>query len=111
VTDPVKVALTQYPVAVEGDIGQLFVKCTMEETNHRVNKGYRPPKCKGVCTHLNLKDAFKGKINGEVQQLMGIICLALLGSYEVGHTHERQARVIKDTNAPIIVDGFVGLCC
>jgi hypothetical protein len=42
---------------------------------------------------------------------MSIICLALLGSYEIGHTHERQARVIKDTNAPIIVDGFVGLCC
>ena len=42
---------------------------------------------------------------------MGIICLALLGSFVDGHAHDRQARVIKDTNAPIIVDGFVGLCC
>jgi hypothetical protein len=114
VIDPVKVALTQYPVAVEGDIGQLFVKCIMEETNQRANKGYRPPKCKGFCTHLNLKEAFKDKANGtdgEVQQLMSLICLALLGSYIVGHTQERQARVIKDINAPVIVDGFVGLCC
>jgi hypothetical protein len=37
--------------------------------------------------------------------------MALVSSYREGHTCERQARVIKDTTAPIIVDGFVGLCC
>jgi hypothetical protein len=60
-TNPVQIALGHYPVSIEGEVGSKLMECIMEEAGRRANKGIRPPKCKGFCTHLNLKDAHKGR--------------------------------------------------
>jgi hypothetical protein len=62
-TNPVQIALRHYPVLIEEDIGSKLIECIMEEAGQRANKGIRPPKCKGFCTHLNLKDAQKGRVD------------------------------------------------
>ena len=37
--------------------------------------------------------------------------LALISSQEEGAPSDRQIRVVKDTLAPMITEGFIGVCC
>ena len=42
---------------------------------------------------------------------MSAIIAALISSQLPGEPKDRQIRVVKDTQAPIVAEGFVGLCC
>ena len=37
--------------------------------------------------------------------------MAFLSGYKEETLRERQVRVVKDVKAPIISEGFVGVCC
>ena len=42
---------------------------------------------------------------------MSNLCMAFLSGHKEGTLRQRQVRVVKDIKAPIISEGFVGVCC
>jgi hypothetical protein len=86
----------------------------MWEVCHKARTGNRPSECQGFCAHLKLKDVAKGRADNapvEVEFLMSTICMVFLSGHTQGVPRERQVRVVKGTKAPIISEGFVGVCC
>jgi hypothetical protein len=74
----------------------------------------RESDCRGFCKLLGLPRVSHSKaenIPPETRHLMSRVILAFLGSHEPEQPESRQLRIVKNTPAPIINDGFIGVCC
>ncbi len=111
--DPQEVALTRYLTRIEGDL-QVHMTSIMSKVIQCMRTGERAPRCEGFCKALELPRTTSGgvyRISAEAKNLVCLLILSTLGSEKAGDPQARQVRVVNDTQAPIITDGFVGVCC
>ncbi len=106
-------ALTRYPLQIVGDLQALSAPLWSKVLQFK-RTGDRAPRCEGLCKALELPRTTSGgvyRVSDEARDVICLLILSTLGSEKVGDPQARQVRVVNDIIAPIITDGFVGVCC
>jgi hypothetical protein len=99
---------------VKGGIDAELNKLIMKRVCQCVQTGRRISTCTGFCKQLDLPRVPNSKVESishEAQHLMSRLVLATLGSHQVNQPESRQMRKVDNTKAPVVTDGFVGVCC
>ena len=76
-----------------------------------MREGYVPRRNESQCTGFCRLLKFDMNATKEVKSLIITMVMAVLGSQEEGAAVARSAGVIKNTQALIVTEGYVGVCC
>ena len=112
--DPMAVAHCMYPVT----IAEQVIRELRTQVNKKACRNYKKeitaPKCTGFCRTLKLQESIwiKGMTAAPLLvDLLSMICAAHISSQKEGAPSDRQIRIVENTLAPIITEGFIGVCC
>ena len=97
-------------MGIDAELNKLIMKRVFQ----CVQTGRRISTCTGFCKQLDLPRVPNSKVESiphEAQHLMSMLVLATLGSHQVNQPESRQMRKVDNTKAPVVTDGFVGVCC
>ena len=108
------VAHFMYPVKIADQVirdlrTQVYMKVYRND-----KKETTAPKCTGFCRALKIQESIwiKGMAAAPLLvDLLSIICAAHISSHKEGAPSDRQIRIVENTLAPIITEGFIGVCC
>ena len=112
--DPMAVAHFAYPVTIAEHVIRELRTQVYKKVYRNDKKEITAPKCTGFCRTLKIQESIWIKDMAAAPLLVDLlskICAAHISSQEEGAPSDRQIRIAENTLAPIITEGFIGVCC